>query len=282
MASTVWAQYEARLRRVVAFIADHLDDDLDLDRVAEIACLSAWHWHRVYRAVQGETIADTVRRLRLARAATELVAGDASVAAIARRAGMPDQRSFVRAFRHAYGQTPGDFRRHGGGAPHGRANTDGDNSMFQVDVRLSPPLHLTGLTARGSYRDLGGTFETLHGILAARGLARPGLRPVLIMYDDPDLGPADKLRSFVGVDTGETPITAAELDHCDLAGGEQAVLRFVGPHAGLEAACDWLYGAWLPQSGRAAGTEPLHEVFLSDPRHTAPDQLVTEIRLPLA
>ena len=70
---TAWALYENRLRRVSAYIHDHLDEDLDMERLAEIACLSSYHWHRIYRAIYGETLAATVKRLRLHRAAGDIV-----------------------------------------------------------------------------------------------------------------------------------------------------------------------------------------------------------------
>ena len=61
---TTQSDYAERLERVFRWLADHLDDTLDLIRLADVACLSPYHFHRVYRAMQGETAADTVRRLR--------------------------------------------------------------------------------------------------------------------------------------------------------------------------------------------------------------------------
>ena len=52
---TAWAVYEARLRRVSNHIHEHLDEELDMDRLADIACLSSYHWHRIYRAIYGQT-----------------------------------------------------------------------------------------------------------------------------------------------------------------------------------------------------------------------------------
>ena len=70
-----------RLDRVFSWLADHLDDTLDLERLAEVACMSPYHFHRIYHAMQGETAADTVRRLRLHRAAVELITGELPVPA---------------------------------------------------------------------------------------------------------------------------------------------------------------------------------------------------------
>ena len=55
------ASYEARINRVTAYIYDHLDEPLDLERLADVAAMSPWHWHRVYFAMRGETAAAAVR-----------------------------------------------------------------------------------------------------------------------------------------------------------------------------------------------------------------------------
>lgn len=57
------AEYEVRLLRVLAHIHDHVDGDLSLDALADVACMSRFHWHRVFRAMTGETLADAVRRI---------------------------------------------------------------------------------------------------------------------------------------------------------------------------------------------------------------------------
>ena len=61
--------YADRVERVHAYLAEHLDRDVDLDHLAGIACFSPFHFHRIYHALQGETVAESVRRMRLHRAA---------------------------------------------------------------------------------------------------------------------------------------------------------------------------------------------------------------------
>jgi len=83
--------HATRLERVFKWLADHLDHTIDLTRLADVACLSPYHFHRVYRAMRGETVTETVRRLRLHRAAVELITGERPVSRIARRAGYSSQ-----------------------------------------------------------------------------------------------------------------------------------------------------------------------------------------------
>ncbi len=67
--------YSRRLENVIRHMGSHLDGELDLAALAEIACLSPYHFHRVYAGMTGETAAETLRRLRLHRAASDLLDG---------------------------------------------------------------------------------------------------------------------------------------------------------------------------------------------------------------
>jgi len=71
------ATHPERIQRVVGYLADHLDEELDLEAVARVAHFSPYHFHRIFRAAIGETVNDTVRRLRLRRAALDLLADGA-------------------------------------------------------------------------------------------------------------------------------------------------------------------------------------------------------------
>ena len=60
------------------------------------------------------------------------------------------------------------------------------------------------------------------------------------------------------------------------------VLTHRGPYEGLGESYRWLYGVWLPASGREPRHAPPFEVYHNSPKDTPPDQLLTEIHLPLA
>ncbi len=92
-------RYAQRIQRVVDYLAEHLDDPLDFGTLAGVACFSPYHFHRIYRGLLGETVNDTVRRLRLHRSAIDLLDQDLSIERTARRGGYDSQAAFTRAFR---------------------------------------------------------------------------------------------------------------------------------------------------------------------------------------
>ncbi len=277
----IWTAYEKRLLRVSAYIHEHLDEDMDLDRLSEIACLSAHHWHRVYRAVHGETLATTVRRLRLHRAAGDLVRGECSVRDIAARWGYPNLQSFTRTFAAAYGMPPARYRREGSHRAYAPENGKEPSSMFDIATRTVAEQTLLCIPHTGSYMGIGKAFETLYGTLFSRNLFTPDMRMIGVFLDDPDLVAEEKLRSFACVTAGADVPAEAPLVRRTLAGGDYAVLRHEGPYADMGVAYRWLYGTWLPASGRSIRDEVMFEAYLNNPREVPPNELLTEICLPL-
>jgi AraC family transcriptional regulator len=273
--------YEERLSRVTAYIYDHLDDDIDLLKLAEVACLSPYHWHRIYHAMYGETIAATVKRLRLHRAAGYLAQTTMTIEEIAARSGYSNLQSFTRAFGEVYGMPPAQYRR------------AGSHTQFQTQLPTrAPVMHdLTITTVRGmqaiaieqfgSYMQIGKAFDTLYGWLATRNLIGADMRSIGLYYDDPTAVPEEKLRARACVIMAELPSIEAPLQRTDIVGGRYAVLRHEGPYADMKAAYQWLFGEWLPQSGQDAADAPVFEEYLNSPRDTAPADLRSDIYLPL-
>jgi effector-binding domain-containing protein len=67
----------------------------------------------------------------------------------------------------------------------------------------------------------------------------------------------------------------------NLAGGEVAVGVHKGPYRNLQGSYDWLFGQWLPGSGREVANAPPHEIYVNDPQSTPENDLITHICVPL-
>jgi AraC family transcriptional regulator len=279
--SNSWIEYGERMDRVTAYVFDHLDDALDLNKLAEVACLSPYHWHRIYHAMRGETIAATVRRLRLHRATGWLTQTDLSIEEIAEKSGFGGVESFTRIFKAAYGMPPARYRREGSHRRFDPAVKEGSAIMQHVDIRRVPHMQAATIAHRGSYMEIGRAFETLFGTLGARNLLRPSLRMFGIYYDDPASVPEAELRSRAAI-VAPTPLPIEPpLEAATIVGGAYAVLRHKGPYADMRGAYEWLYGTWLPQSGREPADAPCVEEYLNTPRDTPPTELLSDIYLPL-
>ncbi|MGE7418315.1 helix-turn-helix domain-containing protein [Methylobacterium tarhaniae] len=100
----------ARLKRVLEYIDAHLGDELTLDRLAEEARLSAYHFSRLFRDATGLPPHRYVTLKRIEAAQEQITLGRRSLVDIALGTGFGSQNNFTRAFRKATGLTPGQYR----------------------------------------------------------------------------------------------------------------------------------------------------------------------------
>jgi AraC family transcriptional regulator len=272
-----------RLERVFRWLADHLDEGVDLATLADVACLSPFHFHRIYHSMQGETVTETVRRLRLHRAAVELITGELPVQRVARRAGYGSQEAFTRAFKVAYGVPPARYRASFVPIPTAGKREDAmETTMtYQATIRDTATIRVAALPHKGDYQKIGTTFERLGALAGAQNLFSPASRSFGIYYDDISVVPREALRSDACLTAPEGWTPEGELELREIRGGRYAVTLHVGPYAELERVYKWLYGTWLAQSGEEPADAPCIEEYLNDARTVPPTELKTEIWLPL-
>jgi len=101
-----------RLNRVLTYIEEHLAEDISVTDLAEVACLSIFHFTRAFAGSTGVPPHRYVSRRRLESAKAMIAAGRVSLCEIALDCRFSSQSSFTRAFRRAMGVTPAEYRRH--------------------------------------------------------------------------------------------------------------------------------------------------------------------------
>jgi AraC family transcriptional regulator len=106
-----YALDDRRLRRVLAYVDEHLAEDISVADLANVACLSIFHFTRAFAASTGVPPHRYVSRKRLESAKGMIATGRASLSEIALDCRFSSQSSFTRAFRRATGKTPAEYRR---------------------------------------------------------------------------------------------------------------------------------------------------------------------------
>lgn len=293
---TTWNDYKQRVLRVLTHIQEHLDEALDLEELARVACFSSFHFHRIFAAMTGETIADHVRRLRLERAAMELRSGAKQVIQVALDAGYEAHEAFTRAFKAAYGVSPAEFRRATGpiailaapsgvhfrpGVPLTTFNTNHiTTTTMKVITRKIKPMRVAYLRHVGPYEETRQTWFDLVARLSADKQIRKRSVYIGIGYDNPSVTPASELRydACVTVHQEYEPKKPVELQ--TIAGGDYAVAKNC-PMGKIKDAFQYLYGKWLARSSRELRSAPSFIVFADAYKGVAPGTWRVDIYMPL-
>jgi len=105
------ADYYKQIQGTIDYAEAHIAEELSLSRLARIAGLSDFHFHRVFLALAGDTIMEYVRKRRLARSAYELAHSDRRVLDIALDNGFNNHETFTRAFKRMFEMSPAEYRK---------------------------------------------------------------------------------------------------------------------------------------------------------------------------
>jgi AraC family transcriptional regulator len=297
--------WRLRMQNVTTWLVANLDQPLQLDRLADLAHFSPYHFHRIYTVTMGETVADTVRRMRIHRAAVYLATTDASILSIAKRSGYSTAQAFTRAFTLAHKESPAQYRSrsaldYAAARKSSISNTQqinkselliADNSPIELSAQLVelPAVRVVALRHHGAYTSIHTSFQLLTAWAVGRGLLDQPTRMFGMYYDDPHSKESAFLQSDACIavpdnfelDATKTNSAPQDIRIAQTSSGLCAQTIFTGPYADLNIAYTWLYHQFIVNQGREPGGHPALEEYLNDPRNTHPTQLQTAVSIPL-
>jgi AraC family transcriptional regulator len=258
------------MHRVLGEIDSHLDESLELDRLAAVAAFSPFHFHRLFTAWMGETLGDYVRRRRLELAAQRLIAQPRlSVLEVALSVGFGSNEAFGRAFKARFGSPPTAWResqvsnRDQAKSKHDQALGDrrrnhGDMKVTLVDRQPTTVAYLRHVGPYGKplldfWTNTVAPWMETNGLL---GRPRYG-----ISLDDPGITAPEQLRYDAAVEVPSNFIGAGDHQMTVVAGGKYAAGRFKGTGDQVGDAWAWLLRDWLPDSGMQLDSRPFFEYY---------------------
>jgi AraC family transcriptional regulator len=288
--------YVAVVRETVAEIQRRLDDPPGFRELADRAFLSPYYFHRIFRAMAGESPAEMVRRLKLERSAWQIRNSADSITEIAFDAGYATHEAFTKAFQSEFGIAPSGFRARppeaaGIRCPNNLHYVEGGFTVFNLvdhgDVNMKtevvemPTNRTACVRHKGPYSEIGSTFSVLGQKGGPMGLfTLPDARGIAIYLDDPETTPAAELNSLAGI------IVAAgteigDLEEFYVPGGKYFKAEYTGPYTGLSTAWGAVCGKLWPEAGYQIGDGLSFELYLNDYSTTPPEQLRTDIYVPI-
>ncbi|MCL4522916.1 MAG: AraC family transcriptional regulator [Acidobacteria bacterium] len=289
--------YQERILRVLVHIQQHLDEPLPLEELAGVANFSRFHFHRIFHGMVGESVKEHVRRLRLERAALRLKSTREPIVQIALAAGYDAHESFTRAFRVVFGENPSEYRdsRRAMEWPAAPSNVhfsaEGSMRSFvpyewigkRMEAQIRPFTARRVAFARhvGPYHKAGDAWDRLMTWAGPRGLLGAQFMLLGIVHDDPETTPPDKWRYDAAIGVGENVQGERDIGIQEIPEGRYAVALHHGEYSTLGQSYARLCSEWLPQSGQELAAAPALEIYLNSPKTTKPEDLLTEIWLPI-
>jgi AraC family transcriptional regulator len=282
------AEYRERINHVIKAIIRNPDGEWTTETLAGLAGISAFHFHRIFRALTGETMFAFVQRRKLLRALELIDEGRFTLTEIALECGFDSGSSLSRAFRKHFNCTPTEYRQQHPALllppPRPRANT---RHSLSVEIKIAPErcaliVERKGLVEQNFNQAATDAFRVLSSAIKHAD-ARPFIRERFGMCpDEAGMVPDAEARYQAGFFyEGELPPLSEEVRRIKIAGGKWAVTVHRGSYETLWQSWNCTYRDWLPSSGHRPRDAAPFEIYLDDPRHTPPDELRTEIWIPI-
>lgn len=294
-------EYRARVCKTMNFISQNLDRDLSLEEIARAAHFSKFHFHRVFKAAVGETIAEFTRRLRLEMAANRLLSNrHDDITKIALDCGFSSSQNFAKAFRQQYATTPTRFRNSKSGnkvskaenALSLRATYDPESAFtnslltersdnMNAEIKEMPEYNVAYVRRLGPYGKE--TCEQAFGELmrwaGPRGYLKSGVM-LGVYWDNPEVTPPEKCRVDACVTVPEGTVPEAPVEIQTIVGGPHAVCHFEIRGDSFQNAWEEAF-AWLVNGGYECEDRPCYELYHNDPKDHPEGKCTFDICIPL-
>ena len=298
-------EYIYRINKVVDYIDQHLNEDLDLKTLANVAGFSPFHFHRIFSALTNETLNGFIRRLRAEKAARMLVNDpEMPVSEVSDVCGYSSMPVFCRTFKEVFGVSAIDFREwkmneiskirqsmSKEGQYYSMAkselcfvelNEERKNFMkTNIEVKEMPALKLLYVRHVGAFDQIGGAYEKLMKWAGPRGLLNnPSLKTVTVYHDDPSITSIENVRQSACITIDDSVKGEGEVGRLDIPGGKYAVGRF---EIGVEGFADaWnTMCQWFSESGFQPDDGLYYELYHNNIEEDHAKRFVLDICIPV-
>jgi AraC family transcriptional regulator len=312
------SEYQRRVNRVIDHIQANRAEPLSLETLAAVAAFSPFHFHRVFKAVTGETVTDFVQRVRLEGAASALLLRpDTDILTIALDHGFNSASAFARAFKERFGMSASRWR--GGGFREWRKTGQADRKLCQavgnlgeeaaapgthdacrpgedpadhdqedimtpdITVITLPTYHMAYFRNVGPYGAGGGipdTWRRLRQWARARDLWTESRILLGIAYDDPSVTEAARCRYDAGIVVPPGFRADDQINVTSVEGGKFATAPFRGTALEIGKAWHDLFSA-LTRSGFQPDHRPGMEVYRGESLDEKTGVVTCDVCLPI-
>ncbi|MCG8313255.1 MAG: AraC family transcriptional regulator [Pseudomonadales bacterium] len=288
-------EYRKRIDSVLKYIEENLDRKISLAEAAEVSHFSAYHFHRIFTGLMGETVNDYVVRRRLERAVNRLIfKPELSVTQIAMENGFSSSANFSKAVKLHFGFSPSEIRNPEKinnskigkiSSKYGKDFNPADlypqritndvmnkqnleDTHMNIEVRELDCQQVCTLASQRGYEPeaIYETWDKLTQWGAGHGVGEAQQQRYAFAFDNPAVTPVDKCRYSASIVIDTNIQVRPPFSRSEIPKGMYAVLYFKGPPEETLTAQLSIYSDWLPNSGFEPDNFPMLERYLNDVR----------------
>ncbi len=209
-------EHTTRIRKVLDYIENHLQDNLRLETIANVGHYSLFYFHRIFKSIVGETIQDFIIRKKVEKAALQLSKNKTkSLTEIYSEVGFNSHSSFSKVFKKYYGIPPSSFRKlapeHFSKISQINSNIEQNTVIFEqyictieqikkimentkIEVKQMPEMNLASVLSIGIQNVEKAYQKVINWGISKDLFPRENVKMISVYHDSFKVTPADKVR----------------------------------------------------------------------------------------
>lgn len=273
---------------VLSYIYLHIDTELNAAELARRESLSVYHLQRIFKEETGKNLYETVKSIRLQKAASLLLTNKyATVSEIARMCGYSSQTSFIKAFRERFHTTPkvwksGAYLEYSkkilAGSPYGAQERDFSGTIPRI-VK-APPIYAAYIRHRGYNISIKNSWNRLRGWSIENGLGESA-RQIGFHHDNPTITPLDECAYIAAVEVPKGSRPHGSVAYFEIPASLCAVFHIQGKYGDVLHFMRYVYQIWLPESGFETKTLPPYAIYRKNHFLDESEEFDLEFYLPI-
>lgn len=258
------------MNNALAYIEEHLVEDIDYGKISKIAYCSEYHFKRMFSFLSGISLSEYIRRRRLTLAALDLKDKNLRIIDVAVKYGYGSADSFTRAFHSMHGVLPSEARSEnvkikayprmtfqllikGGSEMNYRIIEKGPFKLIGFKKRV--PIIFEGVNSEIAKMTELLTPEIIKQLKAMSNVEPTGLISASTNFSEERMEEKGELDHYIGVATSSDK--TAEFDVLKIDAGTWAIFESIGPFPDtLQNVWGRIYSEWFPSSGYEAVEGP--------------------------
>lgn len=283
------SNYVESIYKVVNYIQKNADKVITVQELADIAGFSQFHFHRIFTAYMGESLSSFVKRIRLEKSAHFLAYSNVNITEIALSCGYETPSAYTKAFKQLFNVNPSRYKQEKNYLFKIKNKENYHKELRNIimntfkEIKEIDETNIISVRKVGDYKtSVCAAWSEICSFAYKNGLINPNTKMIGMGYDNPNITAEENLRYDACITIDKEIQTEGNIVKSKIQAGRYAVFLHKGPYEKLSETYMAIFAEWLPGSHEKLRGIPSFEIYLNkDPHHTKPENLKTEIYIPI-